>query len=241
MKTLLLFSLIAFATTFLGSLIPLWKEAWSKKHLWHLLAFSSGVLLSISFLHLVPEGLELAGTYSSIAMLLTFVLLFAGENVTMVHACEDFITPTTPQPRAFVPIVAMGALSFHALLDGMAIGIALQRNVFLGSVISIGVILHKFSDGLTLTSLLKASHYQRKHEILWAGILALATPVGAFLSYFVTGHASDPLVGVVLGVTAGSFVYVGAADLLPRLHEAHDRSCLAYLGVGVLAVLIFSH
>lgn len=237
MNALWLYSSIAFVTTLSGSLLPIFEEAWARKHIWRLLAFGSGVLLGIAFLHLLPEAVALSGKSAGLALLITFVALFAAENVTMVHACEDFLTP----PKSpLVPIGAMAALALHAGIDGMAIGVGLRQNAVLGGVISIGVILHKFADGLTLTSLLRAAGYSKTKGWILASLLALSTPIGAFLSFLGARLLSPAVIGPVLGVAAGSFIYVGAADLLPRLHAAHDRFCVFFLIIGVTVVGFFS-
>lgn len=237
MKALSVFSLIALLTTLCGSILPFYREDWSSRHLWRLLAFSSGVLLGVAFLHLLPEAFNLGSRVAGLALLGTFAALFAAENVTMVHACEDFLKPPS---SPVMPISALIALSLHAAVDGMAIGVGLRQNMMLGSVISAGVILHKFSDGMTLTSLLRAAKYTRSREWILVSVLAFATPVGAFLSYYWAGPLPQKAIAGVLGVATGSFLYVGAADLLPRLHESHDRSCLYFFLFGILAVGSFS-
>ncbi|MFA5974769.1 MAG: ZIP family metal transporter [Elusimicrobiota bacterium] len=237
MKILFFYSVIAFLTTLSGSLLPMLKEEWTKKHLWRLLAFGSGVLLGIAFLKLLPEAFSLAGNTAGLSILTTFVLLFAAENVTMVHTCEEFLEP----PKSpLMPISALAALSLHAGIDGMAIGVGLRQNVLLGSVISLGVILHKFSDGLTLTSLLRAAGYSRFMECILAVALAFSTPLGAFASFLWAGPQSSTVIGIVLGVAAGSFIYIGAADLLPRLHDAHDRYCLFFFVLGIVVIGFFA-
>src|ERR1019366_9873029 len=100
MKAIFLFSGIAFLTTLSGSFLPFYKEAWAKRQLWRRLAFSSGVLLGIAFLHLLPEAFSLAGHTAGLTLLFTFAFLFAAENVTMVHACEDFLKPPDSHVRS---------------------------------------------------------------------------------------------------------------------------------------------
>jgi len=237
MKALIIYALIALLTTLFGSAIPMLQATWAERYKWRLLAFSSGVLLGIAILHLFPEALSLAGKTASIVILATFGLLFATENITTLHAGEDFLHPGSLD---MVPFTALIALTIHALVDGMAMGVSLRQNLAFGSAISIGVILHKFVDGLTRTSLLHTAHYYKLKEISLSVVLAMATPVGAFLTYVGAAHLSTPAVGVILSISAGSFLYVAAADLLPRLHESNDRYNLLFFLVGLLAVGSFS-
>lgn len=236
-RALIIYCVLAFVTTVAGSLLPLIDVQWTKKHLWRLLAFGSGVLLGIASLHLLPEAFDLAGRWAGITLLVAFASLFALENVTMVHACEDFLTP----PKGPVaPAGALVALTLHAGIDGMAMGVGLRQSIMLGGVISLGVALHKFADGLTLTSLLQAANYSKRRQWTMAFVLAIATPLGVLASFYSVTPLPPTAIGAVLGVAAGSFLYVGAADLLPRLHEAHDRTCIVFFLAGLAAMAVFS-
>ena len=233
MNALIIYSLIALGTTLFGSAVPMLKAAWAENHRWHLLAFSSGVLLGIAILHLFPETLSLIGQTGCMVILATFGVLFAMENVTSVHAGDDFLHPGSLDHASLTTLVA---LSIHALVDGMAMGVSLRQNLVFGSVISIGVILHKFVDGLTRTSLLHRAHYYKIKEIALSICMAMATPVGAFLTYVGAANMNNHSVGMILGISTGSFLYVAASDLLPRLHESKDRYNVLFFVAGILAV-----
>jgi zinc and cadmium transporter len=237
LKALLIYSLIALGTTLFGSAVPLLQASWAEKHKWRLLAFSSGVLLAVAILHIFPEALTMAGKSASLTILATFGVLFLMENLTSIHAGDDFLHPRSLD---LVPFTALIALTLHAGVDGMAMGVSLRQNLTFGSAISIGVILHKFVDGLTRTSLLHTAHYYKFKEISLSILLALATPLGAFLTYIGAAHLSTHSIGLILAVSAGSFLYVAAADLLPRLHESHDRYNLVFFLIGLLVVGSFS-
>jgi zinc and cadmium transporter len=159
------------------------------------------------------------------------------ENITSVHAGEDFLHPGSLDHASFTTLVA---LSIHALVDGMAMGVSLRQNLVFGSVISIGVILHKFVDGLTRTSLLHRAHYYKMKEISLSILMAMATPIGAWLTYIGVANVTNHSIGVILGISAGSFLYVAASDLLPRLHESKDRYNVIYFLIGLLVVGTFS-
>jgi ZIP family zinc transporter len=233
MKALLIYSLVALITTLFGSALPMLKATWAERHKWRLLAFSSGVLLAIAILHLLPEALSLAGKTASLVILATFGVLFVAENLTTMHAGGDFLHPGSLE---LVPFTALAALTVHAMMDGMAMGVSLRQNLAFGSAISLGVILHKFVDGLTRTSLLHTARYYKLKEIALSIVLAMATPVGAFVTYLGAGRLSSLSIGIILGISASSFLYVAAADLLPRLHESHDRYNLVYFLAGMLVV-----
>jgi zinc transporter ZupT len=52
--------------------------------------------------------------------------------------------------------------------------------------------------------------------------LAMVTPLALLVSYFTFRGISDELLGILLSLAGGSFLYIGAADLLPE-GQAHGR------------------
>ena len=101
------------------------------------------------------------------------------------------------------------------------------------------VVIHRFSDGISVVSLLMASHTPIREAYRWVAIVAIAPVLGVLIGLLVT--VPDEVLGVMLAVFAGFFLYVGAAELLPEAHRS-DRSrwvVLATLG-GVVAIYLFS-
>ena len=69
--------------------------------------------------------------------------------------------------------------------------------------------------------------YGRKKSLVFSLVVALATPLGALIAYAgVTGFTGS-LLALLLGVAAGSFLYVGTADILPQLHREQVRGTFA--------------
>jgi zinc transporter ZupT len=88
-------------------------------------------------------------------------------------------------------------------------------------------------------SLLMASQTPIREAYRWVAIVAIAPVIGVLLGLVVT--VPEDILGVMLAVFAGFFLYVGAAELLPEAHRS-DRSrwvVIATLG-GVIAIYLFS-
>ena len=69
-------------------------------------------------------------------------------------------------------------------------------------------------------------------------IVALATPLGALLSSPAAGLGTLPPVveASLLGFAAGSFIYVAAADMMPRLHRHGDTGGVLYFAAGLFGM-----
>lgn len=207
------------------------KRDWFKLHIWRILAFASGVLLGVSFIHILPEANNLSSQFAGIGVLIAFLFIFSVEGFTMMHSCMEYAEEC---PIHIVGWTAFGALTLHSLLDGIAIAVVFKKGALLGQIVSAAIMIHKFTDGLTLTGLLLASNYSIKKCFRAGALLALATPIGAlFFAPFIS-NISNSILGALLGFIAGSFFYVGAADILPRLHKMKDGYCLVTFALGVL-------
>src|SRR3712207_6118236 len=112
-------------------------------------------------------------------------------------------------------------MSLHSFLDGVALAAALQVGEGIGLVIAAVVIVHRFSDGIGIVSLLLASRMPASTAYRWVALVAAAPVVGVLIAGLVP--IPEAFLGAMLGVFAGFFLYIGAAELLPEAHRS-DRS-----------------
>ncbi len=66
-----------------------------------------------------------------------------------------------------------------------------------------------------------ASHETSSRRSIVGGftLFALATPLGAVVAKLLLDGADEPLIGLVLLFSAGTFIYVTTVDTLPSLHN----------------------
>jgi zinc transporter ZupT len=136
--------------------------------------------------------------------------------------------------------LAFLGLSIHSLVDGIAVGSTFRFSPSLGLTASFAVIFHKLGDGLALSSLLMIAGETRKKTILSSIAIAIATLLGAVLSYSLIGSSPPILLSSLLGISGASFIYVSTSDLLPELHRERKFSHLIFLLLGFLFILFLS-
>lgn len=231
MKLITFWTILTFFVTLSGSTLLLLRPKWSKLKVWRILAFASGTLLGVSFIHILPEANHLAPQLSGLGVLTALLLIFAIEEFTMMHSCLEYAEEC---PIHMVGWTAFGALALHSLLDGIAIAISFQKDANFGQTVATAILIHKFTDGLTLTGLLLTSGYSAKKCFQIVALLGIATPAGVLL-FLPFNHAfPNSIMGWLLGFVAGTFFYVGSADILPRLHKIKDLYCLFTFALGLL-------
>ncbi|WP_164102906.1 ZIP family metal transporter [Candidatus Laterigemmans baculatus] len=135
-------------------------------------------------------------------------------------------------------------LSLHTLMDGVALGASVTADAEHGDWLGLAglgtflaVALHKPLDAFAITSVMQTHGWSPRQRGVVNAIFALACPAGALLFWFgaTQFHLDGIVLGLGLGVSAGFFICIALADLLPEVHfHDHDRGKLtAALLLGV--------
>ena len=78
----------------------------------------------------------------------------------------------------------------------------------------------------------------RKTALRLSVAVALATPAGAALSLIAMPQVSPETAGKLIALAAGSFLYIGASDLVPETHGQHGIRNALYLLAGAAAIYL---
>lgn len=230
---LLSFNLMAVAMTLLGGLLPLTQKIFSREALKRLFSLRSGILLAIVFTEVLPESLRASPFFAGWGALGAFLLLYAMASFWAQDTCLEYIEDCRVHILGWA---ALAALSIHAFLDGLNLSFSFNAGAFAGTAIGITLALHKLADGFTLTSLFRQAGFSPPKNMACLFTMAFATPLGALLGYQSSLKLGPEAMALMLGFASGSFLYIAAADILPRLHTSDDRTSLVYFGVGLFGV-----
>ena len=212
----------------LGGFLPLMR-ALSQRALALLLSFSAGVLLGAVFFHMLPEVGSVLGANLGLPVLAGFLLIFVMERFVFVHACEEHDCDIHQ-----MGIPAFLGISLHSLLDGIALGAGLILPQ-LGPVVLLAVIIHKMPDSMSISSILLSAGWDRQKISKLNLLFSLTTPLGALLAFLSFRVLSPENVAVAIGLSAGTFLAIATADILPHVHRIEQRNpiTLVFLAIGL--------
>jgi zinc and cadmium transporter len=228
MATLSLYLPAVMFISLLGGFLPLLRVL-SQRALALLLSFSAGVLLGAVFFHMLPETGRVLRDAIGWPILSGFLLIFVMERFVFVHACEEYECDIHQ-----MGIPAFLGISLHSLLDGIALGAGLMLPQ-IGPVILLAVIIHKMPDSMSISSILLAAGWRRR-KIGWLNLLfSLTTPIGAAIAYLFFRVLSPENVAIAIGISAGTFLAIATADILPQVHRIEQRNpmTLVFLTLGL--------
>lgn len=236
---ILLLATIGSIAGLIGGAIFLVKIKWAKKLSEHAIPFAAGVLLSTSLLHLIPEAIretgEIGYTWVLGALLASF--FFEQFFAHLHHHNERRGTLL----KATVPLVIFGD-TIHNFIDGVAIAAAYITDPFFGFVVTLATFLHETPHEIGDFGVLMAAGWTRTRTMTANVLSALATFPGALLVFFFMREA-DETIGILLAISAGVFLYLGASDFLPEVGEEGRRTpalknfLLLLTGISVMYIL----
>lgn len=206
-----------------------------------LLGAATGLLLTAALTEMLPEALEAdprAGWVTALAFLaLVGIEVLLGGHGAHGHGHD----PPEEREAAWsgpgrLAAVALLALSFHRLAGGLTLPAALGLEATVGLPIVVAVLVHQVPDGLAAGAIFLASGWSRRRILAGLGLVALWVPVGAL-----AGLALDVIgaLWLLLSISAATFLFIGAVELLPELQEGpHRLSTAAGVVAGVALVLL---
>ena len=137
-------------------------------------------------------------------------------------------------------------LLLHTIFDGVALASSVMVDSDHGAWLGLAgigtflaVALHKPLDAFAITSVMKKQNWSTSAQNIANFAFSLACPLGAFAFYFGASAFADSTIflGWGLAISAGLFIGIALADLLPEVsfHD-HDRgklSAVFLLGIGI--------
>lgn len=202
------------------------------------LAFAAGVMLGAAFFHMLPEAFHGGGYRSFTLAPAGFVFLLVLERYVLTHSCEEPLN-CTEHAHHGLGFAAFLGLSVHTLVDGIALGSAVNEGV--GMMAFIAITAHKVPSSLSLASILKAEGRRTPTILAYAVFYGLMVPAGAVLYFgFDAVLRFEKFSPWALAFSAGTFLYIAVSDLLPHVNrhgkERRGSNLLALLA-GLLLML----
>lgn len=223
------------------SLVGILTVPAKSKNLIYLVSFSAGALFGDSFIHLLPETIEMGFSNATpIYILGGIVTLFIVEKIIHWHHSHGVPNPNVHmKPFAFMNLVGDGV---HNFIDGLVIGGSYLVSIPLGLATTIAVVFHEIPQEIGDFGVLLKGGVHRRKAIMLNLFSALTSVAGFLVSIAISGY-TEGFVSVMVPFTIGSFIYIAGSDLIPELHkEKSDKSAMQLLsfisGMAVMYLLL---
>lgn len=241
---ILLFTLLGSVVSLVGGILLLAREKFALKISHFLSAFAAGTLLGTAFFDLLPEsfehmeelGMDINIPLWALVGILSFFLL---ERFIHHHHSHG---KNIEEKKAVIPLVILGD-TMHNFTDGVAIAATFLISPSLGIVTSLAVAAHEIPQEIGDFGLLLNRGMKRSKVLLINFYSSLAALAGAMLTYIYKDHL-EGFLPLILSITAGFFIYIALANLIPEIHNRENQkiafweSVMLFLGVIVVYIAI---
>lgn len=232
------------AATLLGSLLILALSARAERAMVWLLSFAIGTLLAAATLRMLPEALDHAGPDRVMLLFLLGVvgLVVLERTLRWRHPHEPHAGHHPPIERATVSMLLLGD-GLHNFVDGLVLGVAFATDTNMGIATTIAIFAHEVPQEIGDFGILLQAGMPRRRALALNYLSAATVVPGTALAFVWSSAGSGAVIGWLLPLAAGSFVYIALADLVPALHHRRGAGAglaevlLVLAGIGAIALV----
>lgn len=209
-----------FGTT-LGGIIGVNFKNTSNKFLSFILSLASGLMIAIVCFDLVPEALEI----STIPLIILGILF----GVSCMIGCDILVQKKFNTSVKFSKssnsllktgiIVSIG-LALHNFPEGLAIGSGFGASIKLGYSLALAILLHDIPEGVSMAVPMKNGGMKVSKVIFYVVLSGVTTGLGAFFGALV-GTISQQIIAMCLAFAAGAMLYIVSGELIPESNKLY--------------------
>ncbi|HLR21515.1 MAG TPA: zinc transporter ZupT [Tissierellaceae bacterium] len=247
----------------IGSLLSFVVKGRNKRFLALSLSFSAGIMIYVSFMEILPEGIETIerhlqnGKGETIGLISFFggiILIAIIEKLIHsiggdVHVHENEILDDHKHNghMANLGIMSGVAIAIHNLPEGLAIFTAGLKDITVAIPIAAAVIMHNIPLSIAISVPIFYATNSRRKAFLFTLVVGLCQPLGAVIGYLLFSQFfNDLLFGILFAIISGIMIFVALDELLPTSQKYEDHHISVYgaiVGMIVMAIslAIFGH
>lgn len=247
-------TLLAGLSTAIGAALGVFGRGTSTKVLSVGLGFSAGVMIYVSLMELLPQGIsaltaeygEVDGNWAGIAAFFVGIAVIAVIDKLVPDSVNPHEPASIDQPKRKHALMRTGlftavALAVHNFPEGFATFIAALQQPEVAVGVAVAIAIHNIPEGLAVAIPIYQATGSRMKGFLLAALSGLAEPAGALIGYLILmPFISDTMFGLVFAAIAGIMVFISLDELLPAAHEFGEHHLTVYGLIGGMAVMAVS-
>lgn len=196
-----------FGTT-LGGIIGVVIKKNSNKFLSFILAFASGLMMAIICFDLLPEALGISNISTAIIGVIIgiMMMIFCDLIVEKKFNMNNKFSKNSNNLLKTGIIVSIG-LAIHNFPEGLAIGSGFEASMKLGLSLALAICLHDIPEGISMAVPMKNGGMKISKVIFYVILSGITTGVGAFFGAII-GSISQEIIAICLSFAAGAMLYI---------------------------------
>lgn len=208
-----------FGTT-IGGIIGVTFKKTSNKFLSFILSFASGLMLAIICFDLIPEAMEISNIISVIAGTISGIIVMIICDIIVNKKFNTSSKRNCTNSLLKTGIIVSIGLALHNFPEGLAIGSGFGASLTLGYSLAIAICLHDIPEGISMAVPMKNGGMKKSKVIFYVLMSGVTTGIGAFFGVLV-GGISKEVIAMCLSFAAGAMLYIVSGELIPESNKLY--------------------
>ena len=205
--------------TTLGGIIGVSLKSTSNKFLSFILSFASGLMLSVVCFDLIPESMELTSISNAVIGVITGVICMMMCDYIINRKINVSGSNSNSDLLKTGIIVSIG-LALHNFPEGLAIGSGFEASITLGYSLTLAICMHDVPEGIAMGVPMKSGGMKVSKVIFYVIISGVTTGIGAFFGGLV-GAIGKEIIAMCLAFAGGAMLYVVSGELIPESNNLY--------------------
>lgn len=219
LKTTLLGLFFGTFGTTLGGIIGVIIKKKSNKFLSFILSFASGLMMSIICFDLIPEALEITSIVHVVLGIIFGIGLMIMCDLIVQNKFKNKSKITGNTLLQTGIIVSIG-LAIHNFPEGLAIGSGFESSIKLGLSLALAIAIHDIPEGISMAVPMKNGGMKISKVIYLVILSGVTTGIGAFFGAII-GSISQEVIAICLAFAAGAMLYIVSGELVPESNKLY--------------------
>lgn len=240
MASVLLITFLAGASTVLGGLICLTLNI-EKRVLKFVLTASTGVVLAVILLGMLPAAIELGGVgYAALGFILGGVVMMV-TGTLFPHTYGDEKYEDRLYSLLKTGTLVISGIIIYNIPAGLLVGSGFASSLALGLMMSIAIILHNIPRGIAINAPLHRMDLNLLGVLVLMLLAGLPAIAGGLLAYAALASSAPVIMASGMAFSSGAVLFICADQLIPVVKSytrIHEVAIALFLGVFVGVLLL---
>ena len=201
--------------TTIGGIIGIMLKKPSNKLLSFILSLASGLMMSIICFDLIPEAIEIGNMFYTIFGIVSGIVTIILCDILVQKKFNKDIREEQSSLLKAGIIISMG-LAIHNFQEGLAIGTGVGASLKLGISLAIAICFHDIPEGISMAVPMKNGGMKKSKVIFYVVLSGITTGIGALFGGII-GNISEKVIAVSLSFAAGTMLYIVSRRINTRI------------------------
>ena len=177
--------------------------------------------MSVICFDLIPESLEISNIFEVILGVLLGIIAMIFCDLLVDKKFSSKMHDNNKESKLLKTgmIVSIG-LAIHNFPEGLAIGSGFESSLKLGLSLAIAICLHDVPEGISMSIPMKNGGMKPFKVIFYVILSGVTTGIGALFGAIV-GSISEQVISICLSFAAGAMLYIVSGELIPESNSLY--------------------